>query len=94
MSRRRKRVEKLLQRPTRMRFDEVVQVLEDFGLRRRRETGSHVWFAKTGLGQISVPKNQGRWVEHVYLDQVCRLLKLDELDLDHLDEMLGREREG
>lgn len=93
MSRRRKRIERILQRPTRMRFAEVEQVLEDFGLVRRRTTGSHVWFVKPGVGQIPIPKEGGRWVEHEYLDQVCQLLKLDELDLERLDAILGPARE-
>lgn len=85
MRRRRKRIEKILQRPTRMRFSEVRAILEEFGMVCMRSKGSHFWFQKTGLGQIAVPKDGGKWVEHVYLDQVCALLKLDELDLDELD---------
>ncbi len=87
MSRRRKRIEKLLQRPARMRFDEVEQVLRDFGWTARRTKGSHVWFAKPGGPPIPIPKAGGQWVEHVYLDKLCRLLELDTLDLDHLDHL-------
>lgn len=91
MGRRRKRIEKLLQRPTRMRFEEVVKVLEDFGFAEVRTRGSHVWFAKKGAGQISIPRHEGRWVERAYLDEVRRLLKLDGIDLDDLERLLGRE---
>lgn len=93
MSRRRKRIERILQRPTRMRFREVVRLLNDFGLRERRTTGSHVFFGKPGVGNIPIPKHGGKWVEHVYLDDVRKLLKLDELDLDALDALLGPELE-
>lgn len=85
MSRRRKRVEKILRRPTRMTFAEVEKILEDFGMQLYRTKGSHSWFKGAGIGQICVPKAGGRWVEEVYLDEVCRLLKLDEIDLDELD---------
>lgn len=91
MSRRRKRIEKMLVRPTRMGFAEVEQVLKDFGWEAKRTRGSHVWFSKPDGPQTSIPTKGGRWVEHVYLDKLCRLLNLDEIDLDHLDEVLGRE---
>lgn len=68
-----------------MRFSEVREILEEFGMECVRSKGSHFWFQKAGLGQIAVPKDGGKWVEHVYLDQVCALLKLDEIDLDELD---------
>ncbi|CAA9542609.1 MAG: hypothetical protein AVDCRST_MAG49-967 [uncultured Thermomicrobiales bacterium] len=71
VSRRRKRVETILRRPTRMRFAEVEQVRRDFGMLPRRTAGSHVWFAKKGIGQIPIPKSGGKWVEYEYLDQVC-----------------------
>jgi len=92
VSRRRKRIEKMLQRPTRMRFDEVEHVLMDFGWVAQRTKGSHVFFAKPGGPRHPIPKAGGQWVEHVYLDKLCRLLGLDALDLDNLDEVLGRER--
>lgn len=38
---------------------------------------------------LSVPKQGGRWVAGEYRDQVCALLKLDELDLGDLDAILG-----
>lgn len=86
MTQRRKRVEKILRRPTRMTFAEVENILEDFGMHLHRTKGSHSWFKGVGIGQICVPKSGGRWVEEVYLDEVCRLLKLDEVDLDALDK--------
>lgn len=89
MSRRRARLEKILRRPTRMRFREVEAILRDFGLKPRKSTSSHVFFAKKGVGQIPIPKRGGRWVDEVYLDDVRKLLKLEELDLDRLDALLG-----
>lgn len=74
-----------------MSFAEVSKILEDFGMQCVRSSGSHFWFRKKGVGQISIPKRGGRWVEYVYLEEVCALLKLDELDLDQLDKTLGPE---
>lgn len=85
MTQRRKRVEKILRRPTRMTFAEVEKILEDFGMQLYRTKGSHSWFKGAMIGQICVPKSGGRWVEEVYLDEVCRLLNLDDVDLDQLD---------
>jgi predicted RNA binding protein YcfA (HicA-like mRNA interferase family) len=63
MSQRRKRIEKILRRPTRMTFAEVEKILEDFGMQLYRTKGSHSWFKGAGNGQICVPKAGGRWVE-------------------------------
>jgi predicted RNA binding protein YcfA (HicA-like mRNA interferase family) len=68
-----------------MTFAEVEQILRDFGMHPVRTKGSHPWFKGAGIGQIPIPKAGGRWVEEVYLDDICRLLKLDELDLNELD---------
>ena len=92
MSQRRKRIETILKRPTRMTFAEVEQILDDFGMQRRRsKRGSHNWFYKPGVRPISVPKEGGRWVNKVYLDEICRVLDLDSIDLDQLDAILGPE---
>ncbi len=53
-----------------------------------------MFFARADGGRISVPKQGGRWVDEIYLDQVCQLLGLDELDLDDLDARLGLETMG
>lgn len=74
-----------------MRFRDVEAVLRDFGYEARRITGSHVWFAKSGSGSLPIPKAGGRWVTSVYLDQICEVLSLDELDLERLDDVLGPE---
>lgn len=69
-----------------MAFAEVEKLLEDFGMQLHRTKGSHSWFKGAGIGQICVPKAGGRWIEEAYLDEVRRLLKLDEIDLDELDK--------
>lgn len=55
MGRRRKRIDKILQRPAQMRFDEVQSILEDFGFEPRRSTGSHVFFTKQKLALTPSP---------------------------------------
>lgn len=32
-----------------------------------------------------MPKDEGKWVKRTYLDDICKLLKLDDLDLNELD---------
>lgn len=93
MTRRRKRIEKLLSRPARMPFQEVERILLDFGFQVRRADGSHVWFSKPGVGNLPIPTTSGRWTKRVYLDKICTLLALDRIDLDKLDEILGAETE-
>lgn len=93
MSRRRKRIEKLRSRPSRMLFSVVERILLDFGFRGRSATGSHVWFSKPGVGNIAIPRQGGRFAKRIYLEQVCALLDLDRLDLDRLDELLGADAE-
>lgn len=73
MSRRRKRIEKLQCRPSRMLFSEVERVLLDFEFR----------------GRSAIPRQGGRFAKRIYLEQGCTLLDLDQLALDRLDELLG-----
>lgn len=85
VTQRRKRIEKILQRPTRMSFKEVEQILEDFGMTCVRSKGSRHVFKGANRGPIIVPKSGGKWVAERYLDEVCIVLDLDSLDLDLLD---------
>lgn len=82
VSQRRKRIEKILSRPTQMTFAEVEKILEDFGLQCVRTKGSHHFFRGGGVGPIVVPTVNGRWVATEYLDQICVHLGLDTIDLD------------
>lgn len=85
MGTREKRLAKLRARPPRMRFDELATILtEDFDFVERKSSGgSHVIFKSPTYGTIPIPKDRGRWVKGVYLDQVCLMLGLDDIsDLD------------
>lgn len=59
MGRKRKRVDKILQRPTQMRFEEVQAILEDSGFVARKSTNSHVFFVKATRGTRLCAKARG-----------------------------------
>jgi predicted RNA binding protein YcfA (HicA-like mRNA interferase family) len=72
-----------------MRFSEFEEILEDFGFVLIRTQGSHHFYRKSGVGQMSVPTKGGKMVAGVYLDQFRKLMNLDDLTLDEVLEMLG-----
>ncbi len=73
-----KLIEKICARPPSARFSDVQALLRAMGWRLDREKGSHVTFVKDGERAISVPKDLGKMVKRVYLDDVCERLGLDE----------------
>lgn len=86
MSSRRKRIESLRARPVEMAFSDLVAVLtRDFDFVYRRTSGSHHIYKSPTHGSLTIPTVGGRRVKGVYLDQVCNLLRLDEMDLDAID---------
>lgn len=78
MSQREKLIARIRERPPQARFGDVRAVLEAFGWQVARQRGSHVSFVKEGERAIIVPKEGGRWVKRVYLDQICERLGLDD----------------
>ena len=88
MSSRSNRIQKLLQRPPSMWFSEFQEILVDFGFVLIRTQGSHHFYRKSGVGQMSVPTKGGKMVAGVYLDQFRRLMNLDGLTLDEIEELL------
>ena len=72
-----KLIEQIRARPPRARFSDVRQLLEATGWELARERGSHAVFVKEGGRSLPVPKDGGRWVNRVYLDQICDRLGLD-----------------
>ena len=84
MSQRGKLVEKIRARPVEADYDDVEVLMRYFGWVRDRESGSHVVFTKPGRPSFSVPKKGGKKVAGVYLDKICDLLGLDDLDLNDL----------
>lgn len=80
MSQRDRLIEQLCARPRPpdARFDDVRRVLEAFGWEMKRQRGSHVTFKKPGERAIVVPLVSGRTVKQAYLDNLCKLLGLDD----------------
>ncbi len=65
-------------RPPQARFSDVQRLLEAYGWRVGRVRGSHVSFVKDGERMLPIPKNGGRWVNRVYLIEICERLGLDD----------------
>lgn len=78
MTRLEKLIERIRARPPEADFADVERLLEAFGWRNVRQTGSHAAFKKRGERTIIVPIKGGRKVKRVYLDEICRLLELDD----------------
>jgi predicted RNA binding protein YcfA (HicA-like mRNA interferase family) len=77
MTRRERLVARIRARPPEADFNDVRQVLEEYGWRLARQKGSHVAFVKDGEGTFVVPLVSGRKVKRRYLDQLCERLGLD-----------------
>jgi predicted RNA binding protein YcfA (HicA-like mRNA interferase family) len=77
MSRREKLIARIRARPPEADFSDVRALLEDFGWRMDRESGSHVTFVKPGEFPFTIPKVGGRRVKRTYLTQLCERLGLD-----------------
>jgi predicted RNA binding protein YcfA (HicA-like mRNA interferase family) len=78
-----KLIEKFLRDPPEVRFEDVQYLLESFGFEEKSVKGSHHTFRNTDGLKITVPKKGGKMVKGVYVQQVLRLLNLeDEQDED------------
>lgn len=77
MSRREKRIRRLVARPPEADFADVRAVLEERGWSFARQKGSHCTFTKRGEAPITVPIGNDKVKAH-YLDELCRRLGLDE----------------
>lgn len=53
-------------------------MLEAFGWRQARQKGSHVSFVKADAPTIIVPLKDGNKVKRHYIDEICKLLGLDD----------------
>ncbi len=72
-----KRIQRLLARPTDMRFEEVELILKDCGYKRSHKTsGSHFVFSKDGK-HISIPTKNNK-VKKCYLNEIIDILGLEE----------------
>lgn len=59
--------------PSEVRFAEVQRLLESYGYRLKRISGSHHVFDKPGESPIPIPVHHGR-VKHVYVRQIKKKL--------------------
>jgi predicted RNA binding protein YcfA (HicA-like mRNA interferase family) len=73
-----KLIEQFLRKPPEVRFDDVQYLLEAFGFEEKSVKGSHHTFRNAGGLKITVPKKGGKIVKGVYVQQVVRLLNLDD----------------
>jgi predicted RNA binding protein YcfA (HicA-like mRNA interferase family) len=76
MGRRAKLIRSICARPPEAQFSVVRSLLEAFGWKRDRQSGSHVTFVKPGEFPITIPIHNEK-VGRVYLTEIC-----DRLDLD------------
>jgi predicted RNA binding protein YcfA (HicA-like mRNA interferase family) len=81
LTRREKLIRKIVRRPPEASFRDVQRLLEDFGWVHDRTEGSHAAFTKAGEYPIVVTIHDKR-VKRGYLDDICRRLRLDEIDED------------
>ncbi len=81
MTRREKLIERIRQRPATAAFNDIRNLLGDFGWTHARTTGSHATFTKPGEYPIVVTVHDKR-VKRGYLDEICERLGLDSNDED------------
>jgi predicted RNA binding protein YcfA (HicA-like mRNA interferase family) len=80
VTRRDKLIARIRARPPEADFNDVRAVLEAFGYHDRGGKGSHHVFVKEGSPPVTVPTVGGRRVKRHYLDKLCELLELDEME--------------
>jgi predicted RNA binding protein YcfA (HicA-like mRNA interferase family) len=78
MSRLEKLIQQFLRQPPEVRFDDVRYLLEEFGFEEKRSKGSHHTFRNAAGLKITVPKKGGKTVKGVYVQQIVRLLNLED----------------
>ncbi len=81
MGKREKLIEQFLRLPPEVRFDDVEYLLECFGFEEKRVRGSHHTFRNSEGVKITVPKKGGQTVKRVYVQQIVKLLNLENDDL-------------
>ncbi|WP_245912259.1 type II toxin-antitoxin system HicA family toxin [Brunnivagina elsteri] len=69
---------KFLKLPPDIRFEDVLYLLEAFGFEEKRSKGSHHSFRDAQGRTITLPKHGGQKVKRVYLQEIIKLLNLEE----------------
>lgn len=78
MTKKEKLIEKLLQTPKGMRFDEIAQILENAGFKNVRSRGSHFVFKNSESGKRVVIPTHDNTVKKCYLEEIIRILGLED----------------
>jgi predicted RNA binding protein YcfA (HicA-like mRNA interferase family) len=92
LSRREKRLQKIRQNPKNVAFDDLHQLLQDYGFELRRVTGSHHIFEYTlGEERLKFIVPFGRPVKSYYIKEAIRIIALmaqseSEDDTDEQDD--------
>ena len=77
MSKLNKLIHKLLGRPAEVRFEDVSYILKAFGYVEVRSRGSHHSFENMDGNVIVIPKKGGKLVKRTYIEQIIKLLDLE-----------------
>ncbi|MDJ1177565.1 type II toxin-antitoxin system HicA family toxin [Roseofilum sp. BLCC_M91] len=85
MSKLEKLIELFLRDPPEVRFNQVQYLLESFGFEEKRSKGSHHTFRNQDGLKITVPKTGGKMVKRVYVQQIVKLLNLEEWNDENQD---------
>lgn len=83
MSKIAKLIQYLLSRPPEARFEEISYVLRKFGYQEVRVKGSHHVFENEQGDVIVVPKKGGKKVKKTYIEEVIKLLDLENWQNDN-----------
>jgi len=83
MSKIAKLIKRLLSRPPEARFEEINYVLKAFGYQEVRIKGSHHVFENDEGDIIVVPKKGGKKVKRTYIEEIIKLLDLENWQNDN-----------
>jgi hypothetical protein len=73
MGQREKLLEKLLNNPTNVRFEDLDRLLRLYGYESRPHGGSHCFYKRIGCRPISVPRSKP--VKEIYVKRVLALIE-------------------
>ena len=78
MTKQLKLIEKLLQKPKGMRFDEIKSILENAGFKNVRSRGSHFVFKNSESGKRVIIPIHDNTVKKCYLEEIIKILGLED----------------
>jgi predicted RNA binding protein YcfA (HicA-like mRNA interferase family) len=78
MTKKEEMLEKLLQKPKGMRFDEIKRILENEGFKNVRTRGSHFIFKNNDTGKRIIIPSHNNTVKKYYLEEIIKILNLED----------------